>query len=81
LSTWTGHSLEEKVKLLDENFPPTYNEKHFYEYLYCQVFRKGSSATHSSYAGLSKGVQVESITVPGTYIEAGIQNPGSFYQR
>jgi hypothetical protein len=67
LSTWTGRSLEENVRLLDKSFPPTCNEKHFYEYLYCQVYRKGSSATHASFAGLSKGVQVETITIPGSF--------------
>jgi len=66
LSTWTGHSLEENVKLLDRNFPPTCNEEHFYEYLYCQVYRKGSSATHASFGGLSKGVQIETINIPGS---------------
>jgi hypothetical protein len=65
LSTWTGYSLEDNVKLLDKNTPPTCNEKHFYEYLYCQVYRKGSSATHASFGGLSKGVEIETLKLPG----------------
>lgn len=63
ISTWTGKSLEQNVKLADEAYMPTCNEKHFYEYLYCQVYRKGSQATHSSFAGLSKGVNIEKLTM------------------
>jgi hypothetical protein len=66
VSTWTGKSLEENVKLLDNNFPRTCNEQHFYEYLYCQVYRKGSPATHSSFAGLGKGVETEEFIIPGS---------------
>lgn len=65
LSTWTGHSLENNIKLIDQNYQPTCNEDHFYEYLYCQVYRKGSQAAHSSFAGLSKGVEVEKLNIPG----------------
>jgi len=68
LSTWTGKSLEENVKLVDRNFPPTCNENRFYEYLYCQVYRKGSQSAHASYAGLSKGVEIEKMTLPGAFI-------------
>lgn len=64
-SSWTGKSLEDNVKMVDKSYSPTCNESHFYEYLYCQVYRKGSQSTHSSFAGLSKGVKVETITVPG----------------
>lgn len=62
--SWTGESLEENVKLVDEAYSPTCNENHFYEYLYCQVYRSGSQSSHSSFAGLSKGVDVESIRMP-----------------
>jgi len=48
-----------------KNMPPTCKEKHFYEYLYCQIYRRGSPATHSSFGGLSKGVKIEMIKVPG----------------
>ncbi len=48
-STWTGKSLEHNVKLVDSTYLPTCNEEHFYEYLYCQVYRKGSRAVHSSF--------------------------------
>jgi len=62
-STWTGKSLEQNVKLIDKAYAPTCNEKHFYEYLYCQVYRKGSQAAHSSFAGLAKGVDIERFTI------------------
>jgi len=52
-STWTGLSLEKNVKLVDKAYAPPCN---FYEYLYCQVYRKGSQAVHSSFGGLAKGV-------------------------
>jgi hypothetical protein len=63
--SWTGNSLETNVRLIDKFYPPTCNETHFYEYLYCQVYRKGSQSSHSSFAGLLKGVVVEKITIPG----------------
>ena len=64
-SSWTGKSLEENVRLVDEAYSPTCNESHFYEYLYCQIYRKGSQSSHSSFAGLSKGVDVERFSLPG----------------
>lgn len=66
VSTWTGKSLEQNVKLLDKNYSPTCNEEHFYEYLYCQVYRRGSSATHSSFAGLKRGVEIQKFIIPGS---------------
>ncbi len=64
-SSWSGKSLEQNVMLVDQNYAPTCNERHFYEYLYCQVYRKGSQSTHSSFAGLSKGVNIERFSIPG----------------
>jgi len=61
-STWTSKSLEQNVKLVDEAYAPTCNEQHFYEYLYCQVYRRGSQAAHSSFAGLAKGVDIDRLT-------------------
>lgn len=63
--SWSGTSLEDNVKAVDNSFPPTCNEYHFYEYIYCQVYREGSQASHSSFTGLSKGVDIERITIPG----------------
>lgn len=67
LSSWTGESFEQNVKLVDTRVPPTCNENHFYEYLYCQVYREGSQSTHSSFAGISKGIEVERVEVPGLF--------------
>ena len=64
-ASWSGKSLEQSVRLIDKNYAPTCNEKHFYEYLYCQVYRKGSQSTHSTFAGLSKGVDIDRIAIPG----------------
>ncbi len=66
--TWTGKSLEQNVRLVDKTYPSTCNEKRFYEYLYCQVYRKGSQATHSSFGGLAKGVEAEQVTIQGVPI-------------
>lgn len=64
-ASWTGKSLEQNVRLVDRNYPPACNEEHFYEYLYCQVYRKGSQSAHSSFAGLSRGVEIEIFSAPG----------------
>ena len=63
--SWTGKTLEANVRLVDKTYSSTCNEKHFYEYLYCQVYRTGSQFAHSSFAGLSKGVVPENVDVPG----------------
>lgn len=63
--TWTGKSLEHNVKLVDKAYVPTRGEEHFYEYLYCQVYRKGSPASHSSFGGLAKGVDTEEVKMDG----------------
>lgn len=68
-STWTGQSLEQNVRLIDEAYAPTCNERHFYEYLYCQVYRKGSQAAHSSFAGLAKGIEIERVIINDTSIQ------------
>ena len=65
VQTWTGKSLEQNVRLIDGSYPLTCNEKHFYEFLYCQVYRRGSPSTHSSFVGLSQGVDIERVTLPG----------------
>ena len=75
-SSWSGRSLEDNVNAVDGAYPPTCNEIHFYEYLYCQVYRKGSQSTHSSFAGLSKGVDVETITTPGVVARRFTVNEG-----
>jgi hypothetical protein len=68
VATWTGNSLEQNVRLLDSCYPPTCNEVHFYEYLYCQVYRRGSPSAHSSFAGLAKGVRTQRVDIPGSFV-------------
>lgn len=65
---WSGKSLEARVKMVDENYPITCNENHFYEYLYCQVYRKGSRLTHSSFGGLSTSVDIEILKLSKTIL-------------
>lgn len=76
-STWTGKSLEQNVKLVDEAYAPTCNENHFYEYLYCQVYRKGSRAAHSSFAGLAESVDTEKSAMRDTTIQRFKANEGN----
>lgn len=62
IKNWSGNNLLQNVKLLDLNYFPTCNEKRFYEYLYCQVYRSGSEYIHASYFGLKKGVDTVEIS-------------------
>ncbi|HEY3277059.1 MAG TPA: DUF5677 domain-containing protein [Syntrophorhabdaceae bacterium] len=68
VTSWTGKSLEQNVGLLDSRYPPTCNEPHFYEYLYCQAYRQGSPSAHSSFAGLAKGVRARRVDIPGSFV-------------
>lgn len=54
VNDWSGLNLIEKVRLIDGSFVPTCSSKKFFEYLYCQVYRKGSGATHRTSAGLGR---------------------------
>ena len=54
ISNWCGLNLIERIKLIDKNFSPTCSNKFFFEYLYCQVYRKGSGATHRTSTGLRR---------------------------
>lgn len=53
-NSWCGLNLIERIKLIDESFQPTCSNKKFFEYLYCQVYRKGSGAIHRTSAGLER---------------------------
>ncbi|MBA7490523.1 hypothetical protein ES702_01061 [subsurface metagenome] len=54
ISNWCGLSLIERIELIDKNLPPTCSNTKFFEYLYCQVYRKGSGATHRTSTGLGR---------------------------
>lgn len=54
LADWCGLNLVERVRPIDESFPPTCSTAKFFEYLYCQVYRKASGATHRTSTGLGR---------------------------
>lgn len=54
IGTWCDLNLIERIKLIDKNFPPTCSNNKFFEYLYCQIYRKGSGATHRTSTGLGR---------------------------
>ena len=68
MSSWSGNSFEKDVRLVDRAYRPACDEPHFYEYLYCQVYRTGSQSVHASFAGLAKGVQAEGVELGGLNI-------------
>jgi len=65
ISNWCGLNLIERIKLIDKNFPPTCSNNKFFEYLYCQVYRKGSGATHRTSTGLGRSIVWTKIMVAG----------------
>jgi hypothetical protein len=61
--SWCGINLLARVRLLDKYYPPTGSMKHFLEFLYCYVYRIGSSSIHrtaSSFCLTSKLVRTPS---------------------
>ncbi len=54
INNWCNMNLIERIRLIDKEFPETCSNKKFYEYLYCQVYRKGSGAVHRSSTGLGR---------------------------
>jgi len=59
-SSWSGISTVEICKILDKHYPPVINSKHFFEFMYCQSYRYGSSATHRSQQGISRHLRIVS---------------------
>lgn len=53
-SSWSGMTAVEICKVLDIEYPPVIKTRHFFEFMYCQIYRYGSSATHRSQQGLSR---------------------------
>jgi len=54
ISNWCDFNLVERTKLIDKTFPPTCSNNKFFEYLYCQVYRKGSGSAHRTSTGLER---------------------------
>lgn len=63
-SSWSGKTAIEICQILDEKYPPVIKSKHFYEFLYCQIYRYGSAAAHRSGQGLARHVNI--ITAPAS---------------
>ena len=57
-NSWTGNSLLNDSKMLDENSPTTVGLNKFYEFLYCQIYKYCSQVVHSSYAGIKRGTTI-----------------------
>lgn len=45
---WCGMKLLKRVQLLDKHYPPSGTTERFLEFLYCWVYRVGSSGAHRS---------------------------------
>ncbi len=63
--SWTGKSILENARLVDKKVVATLGTRHFYEYLYCQVYRTGSWLIHSSLAGLGNVFEAEKVQTGG----------------
>lgn len=63
-SAWSGKTAVEICQILDGEYPPVVKSEHFYEFLYCQIYRYGSSAVHRSGQWLARHVDI--ITAPAS---------------
>jgi len=69
INNWCGLNLIERIRLIDKNFPPTCSSSRFFEYLYCQVYRKGSGATHRTSTGLGRStVWTKTMVANSTFV-------------
>jgi len=59
-SSWSGKNAIEICRILDSEYPPVVKSEHFFEFMYCQIYRYGSSATHRSQRGISRHLEVVS---------------------
>lgn len=59
-SSWSGMSVIDVCKILDKNYPRVINTNHFFEFMYCQVYRYGSAIVHRSQMGLLRNIKIES---------------------
>jgi len=77
-SSWSGKGAVEICKILDREYPPVIKSEHFFEFMYCQSYRYGSSATHRSQRGISRHLEV--VSAPsrsgGTVHSAQIKEEG-----
>lgn len=59
-SSWSGKTTAEICHILDKEYPPVVKTEHFFEFMYCQIYRYGSSATHRSQRGISRHLELVS---------------------
>lgn len=57
-SSWLGISNIEICRILDREYPPVVKSDHFFEFMYCHLYRYGSSATHRSRQGIARHLNV-----------------------
>lgn len=59
-SSWSGKDAVAICRILDRDYPPVVRSEHFFEFMYCQSYRYGSSAMHRSPQGVSRHLEVVS---------------------
>lgn len=57
-SSWSGLDNLSICKKLDAVYPPVMNRINFFEFMYCQIYRFGSSAVHRNKMGLVQNIQI-----------------------
>ena len=62
VSNWSGMNMIQRVNLVDSYFPPTWSNSKFAEYLYCQIYRKGSSAAHKTSISFDRTILIKTST-------------------
>ena len=61
--SWSGKNSIDICKLLDNNYSPVIKTNHFFEFMYCQIYRYGSSAIHRTQMGLLRNLKINSRTL------------------
>jgi hypothetical protein len=59
-NSWSGLSCIEICKILDKDYPPVIKTNHFFEFMYCQVYRYSSSIIHRTQMGLLRNIKISS---------------------
>ena len=58
--SWSGMTAVEVCKILDRALQTVVKSNHFFEFLYCQIYRYGSAAVHRSQQGISRHLEIVS---------------------
>ena len=62
-TNWAGMNTIDICKKLDKIYPPVIKTDHFFEFIYCQAYRYGSSAVHGSHLGINRNLKVTASTI------------------